>query len=128
MTWSRILTSARTLRLASRQCSVVVVNNSKDASKKSPRKILDDEITDSDFAEDQPPNILASDLGKKFDFSDYGPQLNKTQTFGGYANKSLSLQKLIDLGVDLSRIEKQKDAMKHILGMDFDRDISKYLQ
>jgi hypothetical protein len=85
-------------------------------------------IIDSDFEEDNASSILAPDLGTKYDFSDYGRQLGRTQTFSAYADKSPTLQKLIDLGVDLSLIEKKKTVPNFILGLDFDKDIAGHIR
>jgi mTERF domain-containing protein, mitochondrial len=43
--------------------------------------------------------------------------------FAAYVNKSETLQKLLELGVDLSKIEKKKGYPQYVLSLDFNRDI-----
>ncbi|KAF4527780.1 hypothetical protein B566_EDAN015836 [Ephemera danica] len=73
-------------------------------------------------------NILSPDSAKHVDFSDYGPELLPTFNFAAYINKSLTLQKLIDLGVDLSKLEKRRGIPQFILGLDFERDMKSHIQ
>lgn len=128
-TWCRFVSSVRVLQCTARNCSSVTLV-------KAPSNIVEtksltkreDSIIDSDFEEDNASSILAPDLGTKFDFSDYGRQLGRTQTFSAYADKSPTLQKLIDLGVDLSLIEKKKTVPNFILGLDFDKDIAGHIR
>lgn len=130
LTWCRLVTTVRTLQCTARNCSSVtivkaptIINETKFRAKS------EDAIIDSDFVEEKVSNnILAPGLGTEYDFSDYGRQLGRTQTFAAYANKSPTLQKLVDLGVDLSRIEKRKDIPKLLMGMDFDRDIAGHIR
>lgn len=50
-----------------------------------------------------------------------------TFNFAAYANKSETIQKLVALGVDLSKIEKKKGFPQFVLKLDFERDIKNHL-
>lgn len=50
-----------------------------------------------------------------------------TFNFAAYANKSETIQKLVGLGVNLSKIEKKKGFPQYVLKLDFERDIKKHL-
>lgn len=50
-----------------------------------------------------------------------------TFNFAAYANKSDTIQKLVALGVDLSKIEKKKGFPQYVLQLDFERDIKNHL-
>ncbi|XP_065345482.1 transcription termination factor 3, mitochondrial [Cloeon dipterum] len=84
-------------------------------------------ITDKDLENDEEQNVLAPKLGKNVDFSDYGPPLGRTQTFAAYVNRSPTLQKLVDLGVDLSVVEKKEGVPEKLLQLDFDKHITKHI-
>ena len=47
--------------------------------------------------------------------------------FAAYVNKSESLRKFVELGVDLSKIEKKKGLPQYVLKLDFERDVKKHL-
>lgn len=47
--------------------------------------------------------------------------------FAAYVNKSETLQKLLQLGVDLSKIEKRKGLPQFVLKLDFERDMKNHL-
>ncbi|XP_077023389.1 transcription termination factor 3, mitochondrial [Tamandua tetradactyla] len=50
-----------------------------------------------------------------------------SSTLRDYVDHSETLQKLVLLGVDLSKIEKHPDAANHLLRLDFEKDIKKLL-
>lgn len=50
-----------------------------------------------------------------------------TFNFAAYANKSETIQKFVELGVDLSKIEKKKGFPQFVLKLDFERDIKRHL-
>lgn len=58
------------------------------------------------------------------DFPTYFPP---TFNFAAYVNKSVTLQKFVELGVDLSKIEKKKGLPQFVLKLDFDRDVKNHL-
>jgi len=129
LTWCRLVFSVRALQCTARNCSrLTIVKAPTNVVETKSRAKIDDSIIDSDFEEDNASSILAPDLGTKHDFSDYGRQLGRTQTFSAYADKSPTLQKLIDLGVDLSLIEKKKAVPNFIFGLDFDKDIAGHIR
>lgn len=47
--------------------------------------------------------------------------------FAAYVNKSETLKKFVELGVDLSKIEKKKGLPQFVLQLDFERDVKKHL-
>jgi mTERF len=50
-----------------------------------------------------------------------------TFNFAAYIEKSETLRKFVELGVDLSKIEKKKGLPQYVLQLDFERDIKKHL-
>jgi mTERF domain-containing protein, mitochondrial len=50
-----------------------------------------------------------------------------TFNFAAYVNKSETLGKFVELGVDLSRIEKKKGLAKFVLQLDFEKNIKPHL-
>lgn len=50
-----------------------------------------------------------------------------TFNFAAYVNKSETLRKFVELGVDLSNIEKRKGLPQFVLKLDFDRDVKSHL-
>lgn len=50
-----------------------------------------------------------------------------TFNFAAYANKSETIKKFIELGVDLSKIEKKKGLPQFVLKLDFERDVKRHL-
>ncbi|KAG5346073.1 MTEF3 factor, partial [Acromyrmex charruanus] len=61
------------------------------------------------------------------DLSDIGPPLTPTFSFAKYANKSRTIQKLVDLGVSLYKFEAKEGMIEYILNLDFDRDMKPYI-
>lgn len=47
--------------------------------------------------------------------------------FAAYVNKSDTLKKFVELGVDLSKIEKKKGLPQYVLQLDFERDVKNHL-
>lgn len=50
-----------------------------------------------------------------------------TFNFAAYVNDSESLKKLVDLGVDLSKIEKRKGLPQFLMKLDFERDMKDHI-
>lgn len=50
-----------------------------------------------------------------------------TFNFASYVNKSETLKKFVELGVDLSKIEKKKGFPQFVLTLDFEKDVKKLL-
>lgn len=58
---------------------------------------------------------------------DFPTYFSPTFNFAAYVNKSETLKKFVELGVDLSKIEKKKGLPQYVLQLDFDRDVKKHL-
>lgn len=59
---------------------------------------------------------------------EYYPHTKPAFNFAAYVNKSATLQKLVQLGVDLHKLEKRKGIPQFILGLDFERDMKEHLK
>lgn len=74
------------------------------------------------------PKELTEEIDKELvpteDFPVYFPP---TFNFAAYIDKSKTLQKFVELGVDLSKIEKKKGLPQFVLKLDFDRDVKDHL-
>lgn len=57
------------------------------------------------------------------DLQSFTPYLKQSFNFAAYVNKSKTLQELVKLGVDLSKLEKMKNVPDYILQLDYDKDI-----
>lgn len=63
----------------------------------------------------------------KEDLSDIGPYIKPSFNFAGYINKSETLQKLVQLGVDLYKVERKKNSTEFILKLDFEKDMKNHI-
>lgn len=63
----------------------------------------------------------------KEDLSSITPALVPSFNLASYVNKSTSLQEFVKLGVDISKLEKRRFASELILGLDFKKDVEKYI-
>lgn len=74
------------------------------------------------------PTILTEEIDKELvpteDFPKYFPP---TFNFAAYIDKSETLQKFVELGVDLSKIEKKYGLPQFVLTLDFNRDVKGHL-
>lgn len=61
------------------------------------------------------------------ELDEYAPFLRPTFNLAAYVNKSPTLTKFLDLGVDLYRIEKRKGLGQYFLELDFERDCKQHL-
>ncbi|XP_011684926.1 PREDICTED: transcription termination factor 3, mitochondrial [Wasmannia auropunctata] len=61
------------------------------------------------------------------DLSYVGPPLTPTFSFAKYANKSRTIQKLVELGVQLYKFEAKEGMVQYILNLDFERDVKPYI-
>jgi hypothetical protein len=74
------------------------------------------------------PSILEEEIDRELvPTEDFPVYTQPTFNFAAYVNESETLQKLVELGVNLSRFEKQKGVPQYILKLDFDRDIKGHL-
>lgn len=55
------------------------------------------------------------------------PFVKPSFNLAAYANKSETLQKLLKLGIDLTKIEKRKGIPQFLLKLDFERDIKEHI-
>lgn len=78
--------------------------------------------------DDESRSVLAPPLRTADVASSAAPFLRPTHNLAAYVNQSETLQKLIQLGVDLHRIERRKGLAEFILRLDFDRDMRAHLQ
>lgn len=62
------------------------------------------------------------------DFSTISPALRPTFNLAAYVNESYSLQKLVDLGVELYKFDNKPKVMETILKLDFERDMKPYIR
>ncbi|XP_076243717.1 mitochondrial transcription termination factor 3 [Calliopsis andreniformis] len=85
---------------------------------------------------DEVPNTL-EDLNGKLakllkpcyeDLSDVGPYMTPTYNFAKFANDSYTIQQLVKLGVNLHKLEADRDIVELYLSLDFDRDIKPYVR
>ncbi|XP_017784741.1 PREDICTED: transcription termination factor 3, mitochondrial [Nicrophorus vespilloides] len=61
------------------------------------------------------------------DISHVAPYLKPTFNFAAYVNKSVTLQELLKVGVDLHRLEKKVTVPQYILGLDFEKDVKNHI-
>ncbi|XP_053998772.1 transcription termination factor 3, mitochondrial [Hylaeus anthracinus] len=62
------------------------------------------------------------------DLSHVGPYMTPTFNFAKFADKSDTIQKLVELGVKLYKLEEDKAVVEMIMSLDFDRDIKPYIR
>ncbi|CAK9799172.1 Transcription termination factor 3, mitochondrial [Anthophora quadrimaculata] len=62
------------------------------------------------------------------DLSHIGPNFEPTYNFAKYADKSKTIQELVKLGVELYKLEYNRDVMTMFLSLDFDKDMKPYIQ
>ena len=62
------------------------------------------------------------------DLSDIGPNITATYNFAKFANHSHTIQQLVKLGVELYKLEANKEVLEMFLKLDFERDMKPYIQ
>lgn len=62
------------------------------------------------------------------DLSDIGPNITATYNFAKFANHSHTIQQLLKLGVELYKLEANKEVLEMFLKLDFERDMKPYIQ
>lgn len=80
-------------------------------------KIVGDEERTSPL--DIVPNTMSVDVA---------PSLRPTFNLAAYVNNSHTLQEMLKIGVDLSRIEKRKGIIEYVLQLDFERDMKEHIK
>lgn len=69
-----------------------------------------------------------TDVAQQMEQLDELPKhFSPTFNFAAYVNKSESLRKFVELGVDLSKLEKKRGIQKFIMQLDFEKDVKKVL-
>lgn len=81
-------------------------------------------VTAASKVPDSITDTADSSLERLEDFPTHFPP---TFNFAAYVNKSETLKKLVELGVDLSKIEKKKGLPQYVLKLDFERDMKNHL-
>lgn len=62
------------------------------------------------------------------DLSDIGPYMTPTYNFAKFANESDTIQQLVNLGVELHKLEANREVLEMFLRLDFDKNIKPYIQ
>ncbi|CAL7944005.1 unnamed protein product [Xylocopa violacea] len=62
------------------------------------------------------------------DLSHIGPNLTPTYNFVKFADQSQTIQQLVKLGVELYKLERDKEVVKMFRSLDFDRDMKPHIQ
>ncbi|KOC62676.1 mTERF domain-containing protein 1, mitochondrial [Habropoda laboriosa] len=62
------------------------------------------------------------------DLSHIVPELGPTYNFAKYADRSNTIQQLVKLGVELYKLERDRDVIEMILSLDFDKHMKPYIQ
>lgn len=71
-------------------------------------------------------DVLEPPISK--DLYTVSPPLQPTFNLAAYVNKSETLQQLIHLGVDLSKIERKKGVPQYLLKLDFEKDMKDHIR
>ncbi|XP_076291827.1 mitochondrial transcription termination factor 3 isoform X2 [Lasioglossum baleicum] len=97
---------------------------------------LEKTITLLDRPSDLDLNNAMKDLDKELpgpldkcneDLSYIGPYTNATFNFAKFADDSFTIQQLVKLGVELYKLEKDREVVEMFLSLDFDKDIKPYI-
>ncbi|XP_076764322.1 mitochondrial transcription termination factor 3 [Xylocopa sonorina] len=62
------------------------------------------------------------------DLSHIGPNITATFNFAKFADQSHTIQQLVKLGVELYKLERDRDVVEMFLSLDFGRNIKPYIQ
>ncbi|KZC06972.1 mTERF domain-containing protein 1, mitochondrial, partial [Dufourea novaeangliae] len=83
---------------------------------------LDDALYDINEKPLGPLDVCSEDL------SHIEPRVMPTYNFARFANDSITIQQLVKLGVELYKLEADRDVVEMILSLDFDKDIKPYIR
>lgn len=72
-------------------------------------------------------SVLDPPLSKDL-YASVAPALRPTFNFAAYVNNSETLQQLIKLGVDLTKIERRRGLPEFVLKLDFEKDMKNHIQ
>lgn len=115
-------------KLLRRKCSSLVKTNESDIKVISSKHVSEDIDFESEINAlkiTERDSIL--EPAKSEDISHIAPYFRPTFNFAAYINKSETLQKLVQLGVNLHRIEKMKAAPEYIMKLDFEKDMKQHI-
>lgn len=92
--------------------------------------LLEEYLLEQSGEHDLKPSSVLDELPVLQDVSHVGPPItHKSFNFAAYANESIVIQKLIDLGVNFYIIEyKNKVLPSYLLQLNFDRHVQPYIQ
>ncbi|OAD60847.1 mTERF domain-containing protein 1, mitochondrial, partial [Eufriesea mexicana] len=62
------------------------------------------------------------------DLSHIGPNITPTYNFAKFANESNTIRQLVNLGVELYKLEANREVLEMFLSLDFDTDMKPYIQ
>ena len=74
-----------------------------------------------------PSNQPSTHIATEETLEDFPSYFTPTFNFAAYVNKSETLQKFVELGVDLSKLEQRKGVPMFVMRLDFERDCKKHL-
>ncbi|KAM7292276.1 putative transcription termination factor, mTERF [Ixodes scapularis] len=89
-----------------------------------PEDALDDDLTpfQEQLASEPNPDALSTEVDPEF-LDEVGPGLHRSFNLAAYVNQSETLQKFLQLGVDLSRFDRRPGVPQMILALDFEKDV-----
>ncbi|CAN8027226.1 unnamed protein product [Ixodes persulcatus] len=89
-----------------------------------PGDALDDDLTpfQEQLASEPNPDALSTEVDPEF-LDEVGPGLHRSFNLAAYVNQSETLQKFLQLGVDLSRFDRKPGVPQMILALDFEKDV-----
>lgn len=85
-------------------------------------------VVQNKYAEDYSDEDEDEEELRKEMIWDVGPTLPPSFNFAAYANESEVVQKLVGLGVDLSKLENKYGIMPFMLKLDFDANVTPFLR
>lgn len=91
---------------------------------------LEEYLLDQSGESDLKPSSVLTELPVLEDVSHVGPPIShQSFNFAAYANESIVLQKLIDLGVDFYAIERSNKVLpSYLLQLNFEKHVQPYIQ
>lgn len=117
------------LRTCNFLCNHSSTSNSaiSDVHNKNTYSIIDTKLLPSDDFVDIPFERKSPLEKCTEDISHIAPYIRPTFNFAAYINKSKTLQQLLNLSVNLHKLEKKMSVPPFIIGLDFEKDVKKYI-
>ena len=91
------------------------------------KKIVTKNARQVRWSSSQPVAASKNEITTKLIDDNIVPFLEPAFNFAAFTNKSETLQQLVNLGVDLTKIEKRKGLPQFLLRLDFERDIKHHI-